>query len=243
MACHRRGGPRGTLGCAKVCWTRPTPPRPYGKTPPTDRPSTRPSWPRTASCPASIAEQTCGANGQRPLALVRRANNAKTEIRAHVEHVFAQQKDRILPAIRTVGLARATTKIGLANLVYNVKRLITFVAFNCREPRPGDQVINPTPRTAVNRISSPNPHHGGPSDGDDITVHFFAHASGMRPALISAFSACVFRCRAPAPAWRPRSDLRQPLQQASPAGASGWLRRTWRCTPPNCTLFRPDSLA
>jgi hypothetical protein len=26
--------------------------------------------------------------------------------------------------IRTVGIARATTKIGLANLVYNIKRLI-----------------------------------------------------------------------------------------------------------------------
>ena len=26
--------------------------------------------------------------------------------------------------IRTIGIARATTKIGMANLVYNVKRLI-----------------------------------------------------------------------------------------------------------------------
>jgi hypothetical protein len=26
--------------------------------------------------------------------------------------------------VRTIGLARATTKIGMANLVYNVKRLI-----------------------------------------------------------------------------------------------------------------------
>jgi hypothetical protein len=26
--------------------------------------------------------------------------------------------------IRTIGMARATTKIGLANLVYNIKRLI-----------------------------------------------------------------------------------------------------------------------
>jgi IS5 family transposase len=56
---------------------------------------------------------------------VRRANNAKSKIRAHVEHVFAQQKDRMDLFIRTVGLPRATTKIGLANLVYNVKRLIT----------------------------------------------------------------------------------------------------------------------
>jgi hypothetical protein len=27
--------------------------------------------------------------------------------------------------IRTIGIARATTKIGLANLVYNIKRLIS----------------------------------------------------------------------------------------------------------------------
>jgi transposase, IS5 family len=56
---------------------------------------------------------------------VRRANNAKSRIRAHVEHVFATQKDRMDLFIRTIGLPRATTKIGLANLVYNLKRLLT----------------------------------------------------------------------------------------------------------------------
>lgn len=56
---------------------------------------------------------------------VRRANNAKSKIRAHVEHVFAAQKDRMDLFIRTIGLPRAKTKIGLANLVYNLKRLIT----------------------------------------------------------------------------------------------------------------------
>ncbi len=55
---------------------------------------------------------------------VRRANNAKSRIRAHVEHVFAQQKDRMGLFVRTIGLPRATTKIGLANIVYNLKRLI-----------------------------------------------------------------------------------------------------------------------
>ena len=62
----------------------------------------------------------------RPLSrAVRRANNAKSRIRARVEHVFAEQKARMGLFIRTVGLPRATTKIGLANLVYNLKRLIT----------------------------------------------------------------------------------------------------------------------
>src|SRR5208282_3793343 len=53
-----------------------------------------------------------------------RANNAKSKIRSRVEHVFAEQKDRMGLFIRTIGIARATTKIGLANLVYNLKRLM-----------------------------------------------------------------------------------------------------------------------
>jgi IS5 family transposase len=53
-----------------------------------------------------------------------RANNAQSKIRARVEHVFAEQKDRMPLFIRTIGIARAMTKIGMANLVYNIKRLI-----------------------------------------------------------------------------------------------------------------------
>jgi IS5 family transposase len=55
---------------------------------------------------------------------IRRANNAKSKIRSRVEHVFAEQKNRMDLFIRTVGIARATTKIGLANLVFNIKRLL-----------------------------------------------------------------------------------------------------------------------
>ena len=54
----------------------------------------------------------------------RRANSAKSKVRSHVEHVFAAQKDRMELFVRTIGIARATTKIGMANLVYNIKRLI-----------------------------------------------------------------------------------------------------------------------
>ncbi len=62
----------------------------------------------------------------RPLSrAVRRANNAKSRIRAHVEHVFAEQKARMGLFVRTIGLPKATIKIGLANLTYNLKRLIT----------------------------------------------------------------------------------------------------------------------
>jgi hypothetical protein len=53
-----------------------------------------------------------------------RANANKSVVRAHIEHVFAEQKHRMGLFVRTVGRARATTKIGLANLVYNMRRLL-----------------------------------------------------------------------------------------------------------------------
>lgn len=52
----------------------------------------------------------------------RRANNAKSKIRSRVEYVFADQKTRIGLFVRTIGIARATTKIGLVNLVYDIRR-------------------------------------------------------------------------------------------------------------------------
>jgi hypothetical protein len=53
---------------------------------------------------------------------------ANPKVRAAVEHVFAQQKGPMGLFIRTIGLARATTKIGLANLVYNMKRMVWLAA-------------------------------------------------------------------------------------------------------------------
>ena len=54
----------------------------------------------------------------------RRANGLKSKVRSRVEHVFAVQKHRMDLFIRTIGIARAKTKIGMANLVYNMKRLL-----------------------------------------------------------------------------------------------------------------------
>lgn len=54
----------------------------------------------------------------------RRANGRKSKVRAAVAHVFADQKSRMGLFIRTVGLARARTKIGLVNLTYNIRRLV-----------------------------------------------------------------------------------------------------------------------
>ena len=56
--------------------------------------------------------------------VTRRAQQRESRIRSRVEHVFAEQKERMVLFIRTIGIARATIKIGLANLVYNIKRLI-----------------------------------------------------------------------------------------------------------------------
>jgi IS5 family transposase len=58
-----------------------------------------------------------------PKALLR-ANNAKSKVRSKVEHVFAEQKARMGLFIRTIGIARARVKIGLANLVHNINRLL-----------------------------------------------------------------------------------------------------------------------
>ena len=53
-----------------------------------------------------------------------KANAAKSRVRAHVEHVFAQQKDQMGLVVRTIGLERAEAKIGLANLAYNLQRYL-----------------------------------------------------------------------------------------------------------------------
>jgi hypothetical protein len=54
---------------------------------------------------------------------IARANGRKSKVRAAVEHVFAHQKGPMELAVRTIGLARARVKIGLANLVFNMKRM------------------------------------------------------------------------------------------------------------------------
>jgi IS5 family transposase len=55
---------------------------------------------------------------------VARANGAKSKVRSAVEHVFARQKGPMGLVVRTIGIARATVKIGLANIVYNMKRAV-----------------------------------------------------------------------------------------------------------------------
>jgi transposase, IS5 family len=54
---------------------------------------------------------------------VARGDARRARVRAKVEPVFAQQKCRFDLVIRTVGLARATAKLALANPAYNFTRL------------------------------------------------------------------------------------------------------------------------
>jgi IS5 family transposase len=54
----------------------------------------------------------------------QRANAARSKVRAHVEHPFAEMKDRMGLFIRTIGITRAKVKIGMANIAFNMKRLV-----------------------------------------------------------------------------------------------------------------------
>lgn len=61
----------------------------------------------------------------RPMAArTRRANARKSAVRSAVEHVFARQKGPMALVVRTIGIARARVKIGLANLAYNIRRYV-----------------------------------------------------------------------------------------------------------------------
>jgi transposase, IS5 family len=61
----------------------------------------------------------------RPMARrTRRANARKSAVRSAVEHVFARQKGPMALVVRTIGIARAHVKIGLANLAFNMKRYV-----------------------------------------------------------------------------------------------------------------------
>jgi IS5 family transposase len=61
----------------------------------------------------------------RPMsARMSRANGRRSKVRAAVEHVFARQKGPMGLFVRTIGIVRATAKIGMANLAYNLTRYV-----------------------------------------------------------------------------------------------------------------------
>ena len=66
------------------------------------------------------------ARRNRPLSRREQAGNTtRSRVRARVEHVFGHQHTSMGGTIvRTIGIVRARTKIGLMNLVYNISRLV-----------------------------------------------------------------------------------------------------------------------
>jgi hypothetical protein len=61
----------------------------------------------------------------RPMPERTRISNArKSRVRSAVEHVFAHQKGLMRLVVRTIGIARAKVKIGMANLAYNMRRFV-----------------------------------------------------------------------------------------------------------------------
>ena len=53
------------------------------------------------------------------------ANKKKSKVRARVEHVFgSMENEQGGMFVRTIGIARAKTKIGLMNLTYNMRRMV-----------------------------------------------------------------------------------------------------------------------
>jgi IS5 family transposase len=55
-----------------------------------------------------------------------RANHRKSKVRVRIEHVFGSQtNEQGGMFVRVIGLARAEIKIGMMNLVYNMRRFVT----------------------------------------------------------------------------------------------------------------------
>lgn len=75
---------------------------------------------------AAKIESLISEKGSRnhPLTAEQKAlNTEKSRVRSRVEHIFAAQAQMGSHFVRTIGILRAETKIGMMNLVYNMVRL------------------------------------------------------------------------------------------------------------------------
>lgn len=69
-----------------------------------------------------------GTRNRKLTAREQKSNRTKSKVRVRVEHVFGAQTQKAGNLlVRTVGLARATVKIGMRNLAYNMDRLGTLL--------------------------------------------------------------------------------------------------------------------
>ena len=60
----------------------------------------------------------------RKFRFIQKSNAGKSVIRSRVEHVFADHQSQTGLFIRTIGITRTTMRIGLANIVYNMRRFL-----------------------------------------------------------------------------------------------------------------------
>lgn len=66
-----------------------------------------------------------GSRGKPLTSRQEAANKKRSSMRARVEHVFGSQHTSMGgKLVRTIGIIRATTKIGMQNLAYNMRRLV-----------------------------------------------------------------------------------------------------------------------
>ena len=87
---------------------------------------------RSAEIEAKLAERNLKSQihrrGGRNKPLTARqeaANKTRSKVRARVEHVFGNQHNSMGgKLVRTIGIVRATVKIGMQNLAYNMRRLV-----------------------------------------------------------------------------------------------------------------------
>ena len=90
---------------------------------------------RSAEIEAALAARNLTSHihrrGNRNKPLTKRqeaANKTRSKVRARVEHVFGNQHSsmggKFIRTIGTIGILRATARIGLANLAYNMRRLV-----------------------------------------------------------------------------------------------------------------------
>jgi hypothetical protein len=113
---------------------------------------------------------------------VRRANAAKSKIRSRVEHVFAEQKARMGLFVRTIGIARATVKIG--NGEFGLQHQTTAVPAQdrrCLTAATGETSEPPPPGRSCCPFVTAKSHHQSPDAMALIEVSNFIRARGHAP--------------------------------------------------------------
>ena len=61
---------------------------------------------------------------------IQKSNAGKSVIRSRVEHIFADQKSQTGLFVRTIGIARASMRVGQANIVYNMRHFLFLEPIN-----------------------------------------------------------------------------------------------------------------